>query len=147
MMPDKYKRKDLPHHPTCAKYDIDVVEKALISSKLYNKIQQFPNMMALNKPSLNDEHLNGTYCSSYNHQAYLDVGSIEMTVLVSVAYPQICFQHCRLQKLQRYWHSSKVLKSRAAKNAPPSKSSLCLIHNILLEKADNNESFHFFAKS
>jgi hypothetical protein len=45
--------------PTCAKYDIDnidVVEKALISSKGYNKIQQFPNMMALNKPSLSNKH-------------------------------------------------------------------------------------------
>jgi hypothetical protein len=45
--------------PTCAKYDIDnidVVEKALISSKGYNKIQQYPNMMALNKPSLSNKH-------------------------------------------------------------------------------------------
>jgi hypothetical protein len=34
----------------------------------------------------------------------------------------------------------------SGRNATPSKSSVCLIHNILSEKADNNESFHYFAK-
>ena len=68
MMPDEYKIKKLPHHPTCANYDIDEIERLLISSKLYAKIQQYPNLISLNKPSLNDDNLNGTYCSSYNHR-------------------------------------------------------------------------------
>lgn len=68
MMPEKFKRSDLPHHPTCAIYDIDQIEQSLMASKLYNKISQYPNLLALNKPSLNDENLNGTYCSSYNHR-------------------------------------------------------------------------------
>lgn len=66
MMPLQYKRKDLDPHPTCGNYDIDEVENALMSTNLYAKMQQYPNMMALNKPSLNDDALNGTYCSSYN---------------------------------------------------------------------------------
>ena len=68
MMPAQYKRKDLKSHPTCANYDIDSIEQSLLSSKLYAKLQHYPNLRPLNKPSLNDEQLNGTYCSSYNHR-------------------------------------------------------------------------------
>ncbi|KAL3800870.1 hypothetical protein ACHAWO_008820 [Cyclotella atomus] len=68
MMPEQYKRKDLPHHPTCANYDIDEVEQSLMASELYKMMDRYPNLQALNKPSLNDETLNGTYCSSYNHR-------------------------------------------------------------------------------
>ncbi|KAL3788678.1 hypothetical protein HJC23_001877 [Cyclotella cryptica] len=68
MMPSQYKRKDLPPHPTCASYDIDQVENKLMQTKLYARIAQYPNMTPLNKPSLNDDALNGTYCSAYNHR-------------------------------------------------------------------------------
>ena len=68
MMPDTYKIKELPHHPTCANCDIDEIERLLMSSKLYAKIQQYPNLMSLNRPFLRDDNLNGTYCSSYNHR-------------------------------------------------------------------------------
>ena len=66
MMPEKFKRNDLPHHPTCANYDIDQIEQSIMASKLYNKISQYPNLLPLSKPSLHDDNLNGTYCSSYN---------------------------------------------------------------------------------
>ncbi|KAL7479565.1 hypothetical protein ACHAW6_005288 [Cyclotella cf. meneghiniana] len=68
MMPEQYKRKDLPHHPTCPSYDIDQIEKQLMQTNLYARIAQYPNMAPLNKPSLNDDDLNGTYCSAYNHR-------------------------------------------------------------------------------
>ena len=39
-----------------------------MSTELYQLIDQYPNIRELNKPSLlDDEDLNGTYCSNYNH--------------------------------------------------------------------------------
>ena len=68
MMPEKFKRNDLHHHPTCANYDIDQIEQSIMASKLYNKISKYPNLLPLSKPSLHDDNLNGTYCSAYNHR-------------------------------------------------------------------------------
>jgi len=67
MLPEKFKRKGLSHHPTCPRYDIDEVEKKFMQTNLFSVIEQYPNMHPMNRPSLNDDDLNGTYCSSYNH--------------------------------------------------------------------------------
>ena len=67
MMPAKFRRKDLPRHPTCATYDIDSIEQAFMKTDLYILLESYPNMHPINKPSLNDDNLNGTYCSQYNH--------------------------------------------------------------------------------
>jgi hypothetical protein len=49
---------------------------------------------------------------------------------------------------RKYTQSSRTRQStnNPNENAPPSKSSICLIHNILLEKGNTNKSFHYFAK-
>lgn len=67
MMPPKYKRKDLSSHPTCGNYDIDTIEQSFLKTKLYNLLEQYENVRILNRPSMNDDMLNGTYCSSYNY--------------------------------------------------------------------------------
>ncbi|KAL7473429.1 hypothetical protein ACHAXS_014105 [Conticribra weissflogii] len=67
MLPEKFKRKDLSHHPTCPTYDIDEVEQKFMKTNLFSLIEQYSNMLPMNRPSLNDDDLNGTYCSSYNH--------------------------------------------------------------------------------
>ena len=59
------KRK--PRHSLCSKHDIDDVEQSFMSTDLYQRIDQYPNIRELNKPSLLDDALNGTYCSNYNH--------------------------------------------------------------------------------
>jgi len=59
------KRK--PRHSLCNKHDIDDVEQSFMSTDLYQLIDQYPNIRELNKPSLLDYDLNGTYCSNYNH--------------------------------------------------------------------------------
>lgn len=68
MMPQEFKRKDLPHHPNCATYDIDSIAQAFMKSSLFAKIELYPNMHPMNKPSLNDDNLHATYCSDYNHR-------------------------------------------------------------------------------
>jgi hypothetical protein len=70
LTPDVYKKvtlKDHPH-PFCADHDIDEVEKGFMETKLYSKLDAYPNMRPFNKPSLRDGELNGTYCSSYNQR-------------------------------------------------------------------------------
>lgn len=59
------KRK--PRHSLCSKNDIDDIEQSFMSTDLYQLIDQYPNIRELNKPSLLDDELNGTYCSNYNH--------------------------------------------------------------------------------
>ena len=60
------KRK--PRHSLCNKHDIDDIEQSFMSTDLYQRIDQYPNIRELNKPSLLDDvDLNGTYCSNYNH--------------------------------------------------------------------------------
>ena len=66
--PDKFKLEKFSSHPTCHTYDIDAVERAFMRTELFQMIERYPNVRALNKPSLNDGALNGTYCSSYNHR-------------------------------------------------------------------------------
>jgi len=70
LTPDVYKKvtlKDHPH-PFCADHDIDEIEKGFMETKLYSKLDAYPNMRPFNKPSLRDGELNGTYCSSYNQR-------------------------------------------------------------------------------
>ena len=67
MMPEKFKIGKFGTHPTCATYDIDSIEQAFMNTELYSLIEKYPNIQPLNKPSLNDGNLNGTYCSSYNY--------------------------------------------------------------------------------
>ncbi|KAL7536430.1 hypothetical protein ACHAXR_007157 [Thalassiosira sp. AJA248-18] len=67
MMPEKFKISQFKSHPTCPNYDIDSIEQAFMKTELYSLIETYPNMQPLNRPSLNDANLNGTYCSSYNH--------------------------------------------------------------------------------
>ncbi len=38
-----------------------------MKSKLFQIMDGYPNVQSLNKPSLLDDDLNGTYCSSYNN--------------------------------------------------------------------------------
>ena len=66
-MPEKFKISKFKSHPTCAKYDIDSIEQSFMKTELYSLIEKYPNIQPLNKPSLNDGYLNGTYCSSYNY--------------------------------------------------------------------------------
>ncbi|KAL7438769.1 hypothetical protein ACHAXH_006250 [Discostella pseudostelligera] len=67
MMPEKFKDKNLKSHPTCGSYDIDMIERSFMETELYSLIEKYPSVQPLNKPSLKDENLNGTYCSSYNY--------------------------------------------------------------------------------
>lgn len=67
LFPEIYRKVTImKHHPFCADYDIDEMEKSFMETKLYSWIDAYPNMRPFNKPSLLDEELNGTYCSSYN---------------------------------------------------------------------------------
>lgn len=76
MMPIQYKlhkkyddnssSSSTPHYK-CATVDIDVVEQSFMNTELYTMIDKHPSVVELNKPSLKDDALNGTYCSSYNH--------------------------------------------------------------------------------
>ena len=73
LTPEIYKRDLGKHHPFCADHDIDEVEKAFMETKLYSWLDAYPNNMRLfNKPSLRDEELNGSYCSSYNERIRSD---------------------------------------------------------------------------
>ncbi len=67
MMPKTFKNKGLKSHPTCGSYDIDMIERTFLEIELYSLIEKYPSVQPLNKPSLKDENLNGTYCSSYNY--------------------------------------------------------------------------------
>jgi len=67
MMPEQWKISRFETHPTCAGYDIDDIEQSFMKTELYNLIEKYPSVQPLNKPSLNDGNLNGTYCSSYNY--------------------------------------------------------------------------------
>ena len=67
MMPEKYKIHSIKSHPTCAGIDIDEIERAFMKTELYSLIEAHPSVQELNKPSLKDDNLNGTYCSSYNY--------------------------------------------------------------------------------
>ncbi|KAL7527851.1 hypothetical protein ACHAWF_003720 [Thalassiosira exigua] len=65
MMPKRYKDpRYTKSHPTCAGYDIDSVEQSFMNTELYALIEKYPNIKPLNKPSMNDATLNGTYCCS-----------------------------------------------------------------------------------
>mmetsp|Transcript_18988 Transcript_18988/g.40042 ORF Transcript_18988/g.40042 Transcript_18988/m.40042 type:complete len:817 (-) Transcript_18988:112-2562(-) len=65
LMPQEFKVSKFKSHPTCKTYNIDAIEQAFMQTELYSTIEQYPSIQPLNKPSLNDGHLNGTYCSSY----------------------------------------------------------------------------------
>jgi len=67
LMPEKFKISKFTSHPTCASYDIDGIEQAFMKTELYSLIEKYPSVQPLNKASLNDGNLNGTYCSSYNY--------------------------------------------------------------------------------
>jgi len=67
LFPEHLKNKQIEPHPTCKSYNIDNVEKEFMGSKLFQVIEEYPNVRPLNKPSLLDGALNGTYCSSYNN--------------------------------------------------------------------------------
>ncbi|KAL7526844.1 hypothetical protein ACHAWF_001936, partial [Thalassiosira exigua] len=66
MMPKQFKDRYLKSHLSCASYDIDSIEQTFMNTEIYAMIQKYQNIQSLNKPSLNDPILNGTYCSSYN---------------------------------------------------------------------------------
>ena len=67
MMPIQYKIDKFGSHPKCATIDIDIVERTFMNTQLYTLIDEYPSVRELNKPSMKDDALNGTYCSSYNH--------------------------------------------------------------------------------
>eukprot|EP00970_Alexandrium_tamarense_P009192 scaffold1813_cov185-Alexandrium_tamarense.AAC.7 len=67
LLPSELKKKDVGHHPTCATYNIDTIERIFVHSKLFAVVNSYSNMVTINKPSLVDGELNGTYCSSYNN--------------------------------------------------------------------------------
>ncbi|KAL3806718.1 hypothetical protein ACHAXA_006531 [Cyclostephanos tholiformis] len=68
MMPEKYKIPSIASsHPICSSIDIDGVEQAFMKTELYSLIEEYPSVRGLNKASLKDGSLNGTYCSSYNY--------------------------------------------------------------------------------
>jgi hypothetical protein len=68
MMPEEYKIESIAsNHPICPSIDIDGVERAFMNTELYSLIEDHPSVRVLNKASLKDDSLNGTYCSSYNH--------------------------------------------------------------------------------
>ncbi|KAL3788548.1 hypothetical protein ACHAW5_009394 [Stephanodiscus triporus] len=67
LMPEKYKIETIKSHPTCGGIDIDGVEQAFMKTKLFSLIEEHPSVRDLNKVSLKDDNLNGTYCSSFNN--------------------------------------------------------------------------------
>jgi len=67
MVPEKFKINKFGSHPNCPSYDIDAIEETFMKSELYSMIEKYPSVQLLNRPSLNDGQLNGTYCSSYNY--------------------------------------------------------------------------------
>jgi len=67
MMPIQYKIDKFGSHPKCATIDIDIVERTFMNTQIYTLIDEYPSVRELNKPSMKDDALNGTYCSSYNH--------------------------------------------------------------------------------
>ena len=62
------KRKDLTmkRHPLCGTLDIDSVEREFMDTDLYKLFDRYENVKGINKPSMGDEQLDGTYCSRYN---------------------------------------------------------------------------------
>ena len=67
MLPSEFKVSRLGTHPFCGALDIDEVEGRFMNTTLYRMIEKYSNIQALNRPSVKDEALNRTYCSSYNH--------------------------------------------------------------------------------
>ena len=67
MMPKQFKIEAIKSHPTCGSYDIDTIERSFMDTELYSLIEKYPSVQPLNKPSLKDDNLNGTYCSSYSY--------------------------------------------------------------------------------
>lgn len=72
LWPEELKVRKMPHHPTCPNYDMDVVERAFMDTELYSLIDRYPNMRRMNRPSILDGSLNGTYCSSYSHLVHTE---------------------------------------------------------------------------
>ncbi|KAL9179327.1 hypothetical protein ACHAXT_008617 [Thalassiosira profunda] len=68
MMPEEFKISHFKSHPTCANYDIDEIEQSFMKTKLFSIVAEYPSIEQMNRPSINDGVLNGTYCSSYNYR-------------------------------------------------------------------------------
>lgn len=67
MLPSQFKVSKIGNHPFCGEVDIDEVEGRFMNTTIYKMIEKYSNIQALNRPSLKDEALNRTYCSSYNN--------------------------------------------------------------------------------
>lgn len=66
LLPRGEKTDDLKPHPFCNSTDIDEIERKFIDTPLYRLIDQYKHARSINKPSMVDGALDGTYCSRYN---------------------------------------------------------------------------------
>jgi hypothetical protein len=63
--PSTYDRKIEPH-PYCGSVDIDSVEKTFTNTTFFKMIEADDLLRQINRPSDQDEDLDGSYCSRYN---------------------------------------------------------------------------------
>lgn len=66
LLPAERRNPDIGPHPSCKNYDIESVEKGFLETRLYAAFYNHPNLSIMNRPSIDDGELDGTYCSSYN---------------------------------------------------------------------------------
>ena len=66
LLPPSKKNLAMKAHLTCASYDIDDMAQKFMGTDLYALIDKYEGIKGINRPSLMDEALVGTYCSRYN---------------------------------------------------------------------------------
>ena len=62
------KNINMKNHSLCPTLDIDATERQFMETRLYKLMDQYERMRYVNRPSLVDGILNGTYCSRYNDE-------------------------------------------------------------------------------
>ena len=70
LLPTNSSKKDInmKNHSLCPTLDIDATERQFMETRLYKLMDQYERMRYINRPSLVDGILNGTYCSRYNEE-------------------------------------------------------------------------------
>ena len=61
--------KNFDPHPFCGSLDIDVVERAFMNTTIFKMIDSL-ELRGMNRPSLRDDALDGSYCSRYNNAVW-----------------------------------------------------------------------------
>eukprot|EP00804_Cyclotella_cryptica_P000105 CCRYP_020511-RB/>CCRYP_020511-RB protein AED:0.14 eAED:0.14 QI:20/1/1/1/0/0/3/239/551 len=66
LLPASHKAKSVKKHKFCGSVDLDSLEAQFMNSELYKLLNNYELMKRINRPSMVDGDLDGSYCSRYN---------------------------------------------------------------------------------